>query len=274
MLQSLLKVFALVMIWLSCFALQGLSDGRGAMAEPKGFFLIIYDNNTLRQDLTASWGFSCLIDLPHAHILFDTGGDASILLRNMRRMDIDPGRIDTVVLSHGHGDHTGGLFGLLQVHNDLTVYIPESFPRRFKEEVIFMGAQIKEVGGPMMIHPGVYTSGELGQGIKEQSLFLKTTKGLVILTGCAHPGIVEIAEEARRLFEDKVHLVIGGLHLSGHSRSQIKAIAERLDATGMEKIAPCHCSGDMARALLRNLYADNYMPCGVGLLLEIPSLQR
>jgi 7,8-dihydropterin-6-yl-methyl-4-(beta-D-ribofuranosyl)aminobenzene 5'-phosphate synthase len=262
------------MIWLSCFVLQGLLDGRGAMAEPKGFLLIVYDNNTVRQDLTASWGFSCLIELPHANILFDTGGHVSILLRNMRRMDIDSRKIDTVVLSHGDGDHTGGLFGLLQVHNDLTVYIPETFPRRFKEKVVFMGARMKEVRGPMMIHPGVYTSGQLGRGIKEQSLFLKTTKGLAILTGCAHPGIAEIAEEVRRLFENKVHLVIGGLHLSGHSRSQIKAIAERLDATGMEKIAPCHCSGDTARALLRNRYAGNYMPCGVGVRLGIPSLQR
>lgn len=244
------------------------------MAESKGILLIVYDNNTLRQDLTASWGFSCLIDLPHSGILFDTGGDASILLRNMRRMEIDPSKIDSVVLSHGHGDHTGGLFGLLQVHNDVTVYIPESFPRRFKEEVVFMGARIKEVGGPMMIHPGVYTSGELGKGIKEQSLFLKTAEGLVIITGCAHPGIAKIAEEARRLFEDRVHLVIGGLHLSGRSRSQIRTITERLDAMGMEKIAPCHCSGNTARALLSSLYGENYMPCGVGFVLGIPSLQR
>ena len=241
------------------------------MAESKGFLLIVYDNNTLRRDLTASWGFSCLLDLPHACILFDTGGDASILLRNMRQMHIDPDRIDTVVLSHGHGDHTGGLFGLLQVHNDVTVYIPESFPRHFKGEVVFMGARIKEVRGPMMIHPGVYTSGELGKGIKEQSLFLKSEEVLVIVTGCAHPGIAKIAEEAQRLLEERVHMVIGGLHLSGDSRSQISTIVERLDATGVEKIASCHCSGDTAKALLRSHYADHYMPCGVGFVLGLPS---
>ena len=111
----------------------------------------------------------------------------------------------------------------------------------------------------------------MGNGIKEQSLFLKTAEGLVIITGCAHPGIAKIAEEAQRLLEDKVHLVIGGLHLSGHSRSEISTIAERLDATGMEKIAPCHCSGDMAKALLRRRYADNYMPCGVGFVLGYPA---
>ena len=116
--------------------------------------LIVYDNNTLKGDLIPAWGFSCLIILSPYQILFDTGGDPSILLKNMHEMDIDPEKIDTVVLSHGHGDHVGGLSGFLRYQHRVTVYLPRSFPKRFKEEVGLMGADVEEVGGSIMIHPG------------------------------------------------------------------------------------------------------------------------
>jgi 7,8-dihydropterin-6-yl-methyl-4-(beta-D-ribofuranosyl)aminobenzene 5'-phosphate synthase len=211
---------------------------------------------------------------PHCCILFDTGGDASILLRNMYRTEIDPRKIDNVVLSHRHGDHTGGLGGFLQFHHDVTVYIPKSFPRNFKKEVGLTGARVQEVGGPMMIHSGIYTTGELGGFIKEQSLVLKTPEGLVIITGCAHSGIVKIVEHAVDLFREKVYLLLGGFHLMGRSRENIRATIGRLDELKVERIAPCHCSEDRARELFRHHYGENYIDCGVGLVSEIPALQR
>jgi len=241
------------------------------MNESGTYLLIVYDNNTLKRDLTPSWGFSCLIILPQYRTLFDTGGDASILLNNIDQMGIDPLKIDSVVLSHGHGDHTGGLAGFLQYHNDVTVYTPKSFPRRFKDKVGLIGAQAEDVGGPIMIHPGVHTTGELGGSIKEQSLVLKTSKGIVIVTGCAHPGIVEIVEQAVRLFMDNVYLLIGGFHLMGRSPMEIKRIMDKLDELKVERIAPCHCSGDTAKELFIHHYEDNYIACGVGLSLEIPA---
>ena len=213
---------------LSAFSLHSAyASRRHPMNDAAHQILIVYDNNPLQGDLIPAWGFSCLIILPPYQILFDSGGDPSILLKNMHEMDIDPEKIDTVILSHGHGDHVGGLSELLQYQHRVTVYLPKSFPKRFKEEVGLMGADVEEVGGSVMIHPGVYTTGELGGGLKEQSLVLKTCQGLVIITGCAHPGIVEIVEHVRKLFEENVYLLIGGFHLMGKSPKELRAIAKK-----------------------------------------------
>jgi 7,8-dihydropterin-6-yl-methyl-4-(beta-D-ribofuranosyl)aminobenzene 5'-phosphate synthase len=237
--------------------------------------IIIYDNNTLKKDLISAWGFSCLINLPRYIILFDTGGDPSILLKNMDKMDIDPRKIDSVVLSHIHGDHVGGLTALLGIQKrPVTVYLPKSFPDNYKKEASLMGADVKEVGGSVMIHSGVYTTGELGGSIKEQSLVLKTSKGLVIITGCAHPGIVEIVSHVKKLFKDNIYLLIGGFHLIGKSQEEITSIVKKLDELNVKMVAPCHCSGDTARNLFKRHYGNNYIECGAGLIFDIPDIKE
>jgi 7,8-dihydropterin-6-yl-methyl-4-(beta-D-ribofuranosyl)aminobenzene 5'-phosphate synthase len=268
------KIAALVTILSLILSWQCVYARRSSMNEGTNELFIIYDNNTLKSGLKSAWGFSCLIILPQYRILFDTGGDPSILMNNMNLMDIHPEDIDSVVLSHGHGDHTGGLGGLLHYHPNVTVYLPKSFPKSFKNEVNHIGARVHEVGGSMMLYPGVYTTGELGNGIKEQSLLLKTKKGLVIITGCAHPGIVDIVLKARSLFKDKVHLLMGGFHLMGSSQKEIRDIIKRLDEVEVERVSPCHCSGDTARKLFREHYGENYIKCGAGLVLEIPDLKE
>lgn len=244
------------------------------MTEPANRLVIVYDNYALKGGLVPAWGFSCLIALPRIQILFDTGGDPSVLVQNMAQLDIDIQRIDAVVLSHAHGDHVGGLSGLLIKRPDLSVYLPESFPQAFKGALRRTGTRLVEISGPQMIHPGIHTTGELGDGLKEQSLVLNTCRGLVVITGCAHPGIVEIVEHAYALFHKKVHLLIGGFHLMGHSSFQLDEIARRLDALQVEKIAPCHCSGDGARAFFKGRYRENYTPCAGGLFLPLPDLEE
>jgi len=273
--SSVVPVKTLIAIISISFLLQCNSAWTRPMNKDTGQLIIIYDNNILEKGLTPAWGFSCLINLPQYRLLFDTGGDPSILLKNMREMDIDPEKIDSVVLSHGHGDHVGGLSVFLRNQkHPIIVYLPKSFPNSFKEEVALMGADVKEVGGPLMIHTGIHTTGQLGGSIKEQSLVLKTCKGLVIITGCAHPGIVEIVDHARKLFGENVYLLIGGFHLMGKSPKEITEIAKQLDELKVERIAPCHCSGDTARELFRYYYGQNYIECGAGLALEIPAIKE
>jgi 7,8-dihydropterin-6-yl-methyl-4-(beta-D-ribofuranosyl)aminobenzene 5'-phosphate synthase len=92
---------------------------------------VVYDNRSLHDQLSPSWGFSCLVG---EDVLFDTGGDGPRLVSNMAKLGYDPRRIRSVVLSHAHGDHTGGLGSILSVNRGVTVYLPRSFPVRFKEQ--------------------------------------------------------------------------------------------------------------------------------------------
>ena len=108
-----------------------------------------------------------MVEVGKRTILFDTGGDAETLLSNMAALKINPHQIEIVVLSHIHGDHTGGLFGLLELNNALTVYLPASFPKDFKERVKTYGASVVEVQGPTETTPSVWSTGEMGTGIKE-----------------------------------------------------------------------------------------------------------
>lgn len=170
---------------------------------------VSYDNNPYKERLTAAWGFSCVIRGTEKTILFDTGGDGSILLTNMEELGINPKEIDLVVLSHIHGDHVGGLPSFLEKNPEVVVYLPKSFPKGFKDKVKEYGAKIIEVQGPLKIYQGVYSTGELGTWIKEQSLIIHTEEGLIVITGCAHPGIVNIVIKAKNLVKDDVLLVMG-----------------------------------------------------------------
>jgi 7,8-dihydropterin-6-yl-methyl-4-(beta-D-ribofuranosyl)aminobenzene 5'-phosphate synthase len=231
---------------------------------------ITYDNNPYDDRLKTAWGFSCLLRLPEKTILFDTGGDSSILLDNMEQLQIDPKEIDVVVLSHIHGDHVGGLGGILDQNSDVTVYLPASFPQGLKEDIKLYGAEVQEVDEPCELFDGVYTTGELNGGIREQSLIVKTDEGLVIITGCAHPGVVNIVQRAREIAGDRVYLLLGGFHLGGASASQINSIIDSFEQLGVERVAPCHCSGDTARRLFRDHYGEGYVECGVGRRVTLP----
>lgn len=268
-----LKVLTLVLVGMGVFLLEGYFTRSFAMDESSNRLVVVYDNYALDRDLTPAWGFSCLIVLAKQSILFDTGGGPAILLGNMERLNIDPRNIGIVVLSHVHWDHTGGLGGFLRRNSDAVVYVPESFPVEFKKELGLVGATVEEVGkNPMVVYPGVQSTGELGLGIKEQSLVIETKKGLVIITGCAHPGIVNIVKQSKRLFDKDIHLVLGGFHLMGSPKKELNQIMDELDSLGVEKLAPCHCSGDGARAAFRQRYRQGYIACGAGLVLELPEL--
>lgn len=235
-------------------------------AEPSGpvTVTIAYDNNSHDDRLEAAWGFSCIVQLAGASVLFDTGGNGAVLLRNMEKLEIDPTEIDLVVLSHIHRDHVSGLEAFLEQNGNVTVYLPTSFPESLKDEVRFHAARLEEVHGPRQILPGVHTTGELDGGIKEQSLVVETEEGLVVITGCAHPGVVNVVREAREIAVGEVYLVLGGFHLGGASRPRIESVVDSFVQLGVEKVAPCHCTGENARSVFRERYGDNYIECGVG----------
>jgi len=234
---------------------------------------VVYDNNPYREGLETAWGFSCVIAGPEKTILFDTGGDGSILLGNMEKLEIEPNSIDTVVLSHIHGDHTGGLNSFLEKNPEVTVYLPKSFPEKFKDNVRGYGAKIVEAEQHCKICESVYSTGQLGRLIKEQSLIVWTDKGLIVITGCAHPGIVKIVNTAKDLLKDDILLVMGGFHLEWATAGKIEKIISAFEKLGVRYVGPCHCSSDKAQGMFEKHFGENYIGVGAGRVIRPSDLQ-
>jgi 7,8-dihydropterin-6-yl-methyl-4-(beta-D-ribofuranosyl)aminobenzene 5'-phosphate synthase len=229
---------------------------------------VIYNHNPYTEGLRAEWGFSCLIKGSEKTILFDTGGNGFFLLENMKKLGINPRKIDTVVLSHIHSDHVGGLKEFLDKNEHVTVYLPMSFPQKFKDNLLSASIKIMEVGDAIEICDGVYTTGELGAGIKEQSLLVHTTHGTIVITGCAHPGIVAVLKQAKDLVKDDILLAMGGFHLRGASQGDLEKILLSFRSMGVKFVGPCHCSGNLARQMFKEEYGDSYIHLGVGRVIK------
>ena len=238
---------------------------------------VIYDNNPYDPRLSTAWGFSCLIEGAELKILFDTGGDGSLLLSNMEALGLKAEAIEVVVLSHIHGDHTGGLQALLRRLRGVTLYLPQSFPQGFKDRVRLQGARVKEVRGPLEICPGIYSTGEMGQGLREQALLIRTRAGTILITGCAHPGILQMVARTKELTGGPISLVMGGFHLLDLPRTEVREIARALRALGVCCVGPCHCSGQEARRVFRDEVGPRFIEGGVGRrigLKEIEGMMR
>jgi len=207
---------------------------------------IIYDNETYEKDLIADWGFSCLVEVKDTpRILFDTGTNGSILLSNMKRLGIDPKSIDEVFISHAHFDHTGGLSDFLKMNKKAKIYTPPSFR--------VSGKEVISISEPTKIHENVYSTGEL-DGI-EQSLAIKTKKGMVLIVGCSHPYMGHILDVASQF--GKVYAIIGGMH--GFSEFDL--------FKDLELVCPTHCT--QHKAELKKLYPQKYIEGGAGRIISI-----
>jgi 7,8-dihydropterin-6-yl-methyl-4-(beta-D-ribofuranosyl)aminobenzene 5'-phosphate synthase len=225
---------------------------------------IVYDNRSADPRLGTAWGFACLIETGAMTILFDTGGDGQLLLANMKTLGIDPQAIDAVVLSHIHSDHTGGLDRLLAINDRLTVYLPRSFPASFKARI---HNPVVEVSEAVQIADHIRTTGELGAAIIEQALIIETPCGLIVLTGCAHPGIVEIVHQAKTA--GKIYLAMGGFHLADRSAAEVEAVIAELKRSGVQQAAPGHCTGDRAIEQFRAAFGPDFIPIGAGAVVHL-----
>lgn len=230
---------------------------------------VVYNNMPFNEELTTAWGISVFIEGLEKSVLFDTGGDGSVLLANMEKLGINPYDIEIVILSHIHGDHVGGLDALLEKNNNVTVYIPSSFPDDFKNKVKSKTGKLVIVKEPHKICENVWTTGELGTSIKEQSLVIRTPKGLIVVTGCSHPGIDNIVSFVKKHFEENIYLVLGGFHLISYSESEVKEIIREIKMLKVEKIAPSHCTGGRAIELFEEAWGENFVELGCGARIEI-----
>jgi 7,8-dihydropterin-6-yl-methyl-4-(beta-D-ribofuranosyl)aminobenzene 5'-phosphate synthase len=212
---------------------------------------IVYDNEA-KEGFKRQWGFACLVG---ENILFDTGGDLGALLFNMMRFEIDLALIDTIVLSHSHGDHVGGI-GIVDKLGDVRVFVPRSFSGRFKKKISSRpNVELVEIRETTTISDGVFTTGELGQFTKEQALVVEANKGLVVITGCSHPGLENILRSAAQFGE--VYGVIGGFH----------GFDKLMSLENISLIVPCHCT-KRKRDIL-TLYPKTSKVCAAGYRFEV-----
>jgi len=265
---TLVGIFILAGIWFSIQTEKVIQPEISIEPEkgekPEITLISVYDNYQVDPELKTAWGFATIIKTPQESILFDTGGNSRILLSNMEKLGINPSSIKKVVISHIHSDHLGGLEGFLEKNPNVTVFIPISFPKSVKDMILQKKAKFVEISTPRKISDSIYTTGELYGPPEEQSMIIDSKKGLVIITGCAHPGIVDIVKQAKKLMKkDKVYLVLGGFH-----HPPISCVKEFKELQ-VEKVAPSHCTGDLAREAFRKEYKENFIEYGVGKIVEI-----
>jgi len=196
---------------------------------------IVYDNEG-DPGLRSGWGFSCLVEAGE-RLLFDTGPTGEELIFNMDRLGIEAESISKVVISHNHWDHAGGLETLLKMNGKVRVFEPDSCSELTQ------------------ISPCVHSTGPLGASVIEQSLVVSTEKGNIVVTGCAHPGLENILEQARQL--GKIYGVVGGFH----------GFASLQELRGIELIAPCHCTE--AKKEIRQEYPTQFRKIKAGSIIEI-----
>ena len=261
---------------------------------------ILYDAFGESKQLTRDWGFSALVEHHGKRILFDTGNDAAIFEHNVQALGVDLTKLDFVVISHRHADHTTGLRYVLQVNPGVTVYVPadggngfggSDFPKAFLKDDDSLPANMKYFGGTtpehfawgklydtgnfvlvsqtMEVSPGISLVRTVSQKkgtleLPELTLAIKRPNGLLLVDGCSHAGLEAILEAAGAL-DPRTEIVFGGLHLVTAPVEEIDVLAENLKTRWkVRKIAPGHCTGEPAFARLKKAYGENYLYAGLG----------
>ena len=233
---------------------------------------ILYDNYKYEEGFKNSWGFSCLIEGAGPTILFDTGSKDGILMHNFKAAGKDPKDVDMIILSHIHSDHTGGIAEFLELKTGIDVYLPQSFPDEFKKGIEAQGAHPVMVSDAKKISDNFWSTGEMGNEIFEQSLVVQTPKGLVVITGCAHPGIEDIVTKAQEIKDEQILLVMGGFHLLLTGNDAVGSIAREFKDKHIQYAAPTHCSGDGTIKVFQKVFGKQYLRVGTGKVIQTAGL--
>jgi len=157
-----------------------------------------------------------------------------------------------------HWGYIGGLWEILKENPKMKGCIYPHFSKKFKNRVESHGGQLIEVDKFTQICKNIYTTGEIegrwnGKCMSEQALALKTSKGVSVLTGCAHPSIIRIIENAKQNIASNVYLVMGGFHLRGKHKKTINCIVDTFKKLGIERVAPGHCTGKNAIKVFKKI---------------------
>ena len=248
------------------------------------------------------------IDDNEATIMMDTGPSSDVLLHNVDAMGVNLEDVDVIALSHGHYDHTGGLIEALKrmkkrvpVIGHPTVFEPKLsiMPHLRLIGAPFRVSDVESVGGvpllaanPVKIADGIATTGEVPRitafesvrgywtvhersfvddvMLDDQSLVIDVeNKGLVVVAGCAHSGIINTIQHAQKITENsRVYAVLGGFHLGNAENKNIQATVDELKKLDPKFIGPCHCTGKKATKKIAETFGDRCHPLHTGDIIE------
>ena len=268
---------------------------------------VLYDAFGKDVQMKKDWGYAALVEIGGKRILFDTGDDPAIFAQNIEAKKVDVRQLDFVVLSHRHADHMGGLTYILKMNPAVKIYAPKEpfgiygsdLPSKFyrKAESLptamryfdgappetmkfgsaFPGANIHLIDKTTEVMPGVTLIALISETpgtkeLKELSLAISTPEGLVLIVGCAHPGIENILAEAAKI-NPHIHLVAGGLHLVVAQDHVIeKVTAALMDTYKVDLIAPGHCTGEPTFVAMQKAFGERYIYAGVGSVISIGAM--
>lgn len=266
---------------------------------------ILYDAFGKDAAMTKDWGYAALVEINGKRILFDTGDDPAIFAKNVKAKGVDLTKLDFVVLSHRHGDHTSGVSYLLSANPKVKIYAPaeglggifgtevsskfyrkdEALPAEQRyfggtpPEIVKMGTVFPDaniqlidkttevVAGITLIALVSDTPGT--KELRELSLAINTRDGIVLVVGCSHPGIENIVAEAAKV-NPHIHFIVGGFHLVAAQDPAIEKIATTLhDTYKVDFLAPGHCTGEPTFAALQKTFGDHYLYAGLGTTLNL-----
>ena len=309
-------------------SLLGKTEDKRPRVEPK---ITILSTMLTEFRGIGEWGFAAVVEFEGRKLLFDTGGRPDTVIKNAKELGVDLGDVETVILSHNHWDHTGGLTALRrklqgdnpaamgQAHVGKGMFLPRKLdesalaklppmPREFVVDVQDVQKGFRQLGGRFRVHdiphelyPGVWItgpiprihpernwsafmsierSGELTEDTipEDQALVIETPKGLVVVAGCGHAGIVNTLEYALKITEKKnVYAIVGGFHLMSATEAHLRWTGEKLREFGVEHILGAHCTGINAVQQLRS--AGNYdrqtaVVGAVGSVLTLNGIKR
>lgn len=297
--QEILRMPTTIVVFFAWMLMAGT-----AAAQTPHRITVIYDAFGAPSQLERDWGFAALIEYGGRRILFDTGNNAELFARNVKRLHIDLSRLDAVVISHRHGDHTSGLSYLLSVNPNVKIYtpqegaffgsrIPASFlerradlppslqyfggqePRNWQAGSPWPSANFVTVTSPIEIVPGFIVISTRSQRrgtleMNELSLAIRTPRGLAVVVGCSHPGIDAIVSEAIKI-DRRVYTVAGGLHLVGSPPAEVARIASTLHETfKIERLAPGHCTSEPGFSEFLKRFGARFDHAGVGAIVTLP----
>jgi 7,8-dihydropterin-6-yl-methyl-4-(beta-D-ribofuranosyl)aminobenzene 5'-phosphate synthase len=265
---------------------------------------VLYDAFGKAAGLQKDWGYSALVEAGGKRILFDTGDNPDILAANAKALGVDLSKLDFAVLSHRHGDHMGGMEYLLRVNPAVKIYAPKenfgvygfSLPGKFyrknetlpphmryydgnpPETMVFGSAwpraNIELIDQAKEIAPGLHLIALVSEKpstleLKELSLVIRTPDGIVLIVGCAHPGLDRIVAAAQAI-DPHIHLIAGGFHMVVAPDTAItEAVVLLHDSVKVDYIAPGHCTGEPTFAALLQSFGDRYLYAGLGTVIAL-----